>query len=55
MGDARGVVVGVEDDQDLVVIDVPTARLDQLRDHSADLGRGDLGDIGGGTKTDAVQ
>jgi hypothetical protein len=51
VGHARGVVAGVEDDEDVAVADVPAAHLDQVRDHPAELGGGDLGDVVLGPET----
>ncbi|GGX42983.1 hypothetical protein GCM10010341_76170 [Streptomyces noursei] len=50
-----GVVAGVEGDEDVAVAGVPAAHLDQVRDHAAELGGGDLGDVVLGAETDGVQ
>lgn len=55
VGHARGVVAGVEDDQDVAVADMPAAHLDQVHDHPVDLGGGDLGDIVVRSETDGIQ
>ncbi|KOG32812.1 hypothetical protein AQJ84_39245 [Streptomyces resistomycificus] len=55
VGHARGVVAGVEDDQDVAVTRVPAAHLDQIHDHPADLSGGDLGDVVVRPETHGVQ
>lgn len=55
MGHARGVVAGVKDDEDVTVAEMPAAHLDQVRDHTAELGGGDLDDVVLGTEADGVQ
>jgi hypothetical protein len=55
VGHARGVVSGVEDDEDVAVAEVPAAHVDEVLDHAADLGGGDLGDVVLGTEADGVQ
>jgi hypothetical protein len=55
VGHARGVVAGVEDDEDVTVARMPAAHLDQVLDHAAEWGGGDLGDVVLGSETDGVQ
>jgi hypothetical protein len=55
VGHARDVVAGVEDDEDVAVAQVPAAHLEQVLDHAAELGGGDLGDVVLGSETDGVQ
>jgi hypothetical protein len=55
VGHVRGVVACVEDDQDVAVARLPAAHLDQIDDHPADLGGGDLGDIVGRPQPQCVQ
>lgn len=55
VGQTRGVVAGVEDDQDVAVADVSPAHLDQVLNDPVDLGGGDLGDVVGRSQTQGVQ
>lgn len=55
VGHARGGVAGAEDDEDVAVAEVPAAHLDQVRDHTSELGGGDLGDVVLGPETDGVK
>lgn len=55
VGHARGVVAGIEDDEDVAVAEVPAAHLDQVCPHTAELGGCDLGDVVLGAETDGVQ
>lgn len=55
MGRAWCVVAGVEDDEDVVVADVPAAHLDQVLDHAVELRGGDFGGVVLGPETDGVQ
>ena len=55
IGHARSVIAGVEDDQDVAVTRLPTAHVDEVLDHTADLDGGDLGDIVGRPQPQRVQ
>lgn len=52
---ARGVVSGIEDDQDAPTPGFPPAATDEVLDDTADLNGGDLGDIALGAEADRLQ
>jgi hypothetical protein len=55
VGHARGVVAGVEDDEDVRISLAPLPAPDQILHHAVDLDGGDLGDVVLGSEADRVQ